>query len=123
MGVIDIYNTASSLCLIKSNNNFHQALVPQRPTCSFQRNDNPRRVVAMTSTVPVEHVNEGQQNVTGDSFIRFHLRKLSPYQSILPFEVSWTNPFVIVFIDLICHFVLNNISEDFAIYVYKSSVD
>jgi hypothetical protein len=30
---------------------------------------------------------------------------------------------VIVFIDLICHFVLNNISEDFAIYVYKSSVD
>lgn len=87
MGVIDIYNTASSLCLIKSNNNFHQALVPQRPTCSFQRNGNPRRVVAMTSTVPVEHVNEGQQNVTGDSFIRFHLRKLSPYQSILPFEI------------------------------------
>ncbi|KAH8490013.1 hypothetical protein H0E87_022514 [Populus deltoides] len=87
MGVIDIYNTASSLCLIKSNNNFHQALVPQRPTCSFQRNGNHRRVVAMTSTVPVEHVNEGQQNVTGDSFIRFHLRKLSPYQSILPFEV------------------------------------
>lgn len=41
----------------------------------------------MTSTVPVEHVNEGQQNVTGDSFIRFHLRKLSPYQSILPFEI------------------------------------
>lgn len=87
MGVIDIYNTASSLCLIKSNNNFHQALVPQRPTCSFERNGNHRRVVAMTSTVPVEHVNEGQQNVTGDSFIRFHLRKLSPYQSILPFEI------------------------------------
>lgn len=87
MGVIDIYNTASSLCLIKSNNSLHQALVSQRPTCSFQRNGNHRRVVAMTSTVPVEHVNEGQQNVTGDSFIRFHLRKLSPYQSILPFEI------------------------------------
>ncbi|KAF9670649.1 hypothetical protein SADUNF_Sadunf13G0090800 [Salix dunnii] len=87
MGVIDIYNTASSLCLIKSNNYPHQALVPQRPTCSFQRNSNQRRVVAMTSSVPVEHVKEVQQNVTGDSFIRSHLRKLSPYQSILPFEI------------------------------------
>ncbi|KDP47105.1 hypothetical protein JCGZ_03913 [Jatropha curcas] len=41
----------------------------------------------MASTLPVEHVNEDEERVTGDSFIRSHLRKLSPYQPILPFEV------------------------------------
>lgn len=44
----------------------------------------------MASTMAVEHVNEGQQQLTGDSFIRPHLRKLSPYQPILPFEVLST---------------------------------
>lgn len=44
----------------------------------------------MLSTMAVEHVNEGQQQLTGDSFIRPHLRKLSPYQPILPFEVLST---------------------------------
>ena len=44
----------------------------------------------MASSVPsVEHVNEVQQRVTGDAFIRSHLRKLSPYQPILPFEVFY----------------------------------
>ncbi|XP_028797518.1 histidinol-phosphate aminotransferase, chloroplastic-like isoform X2 [Neltuma alba] len=37
----------------------------------------------MASTIPVEKVNK----LTGDTFIREHLRKLSPYQPILPFEV------------------------------------
>lgn len=42
----------------------------------------------MSSTLPVEQqVNEGQRRLTGDSFIRSHLRKLKPYQPILPFEV------------------------------------
>lgn len=44
----------------------------------------------MAFTMAVEHVNEGQQQLTGDSFIRPHLRKLSPYQPILPFEVLST---------------------------------
>ncbi|KAL5558474.1 hypothetical protein UlMin_034685 [Ulmus minor] len=45
----------------------------------------------MASTLPVEqHVNDGQPRLTGDSFIRTHLRKLSPYQPILPFEVLST---------------------------------
>ncbi|KAK0576174.1 hypothetical protein LWI29_013269 [Acer saccharum] len=45
----------------------------------------------MTSTIPSEqNVNQGQQSLTGDSFIRQHLRNLSPYQSILPFEVLST---------------------------------
>ncbi|XP_065621392.1 histidinol-phosphate aminotransferase, chloroplastic [Quercus suber] len=90
MGVIDIYN-ASSLCLTKPNTGFQNFVVPQsqshRPSCLIQGNG--RRVVAMASTVPssIEHVNEVQQGLTGDSFIRPHLRKLSPYQPILPFEV------------------------------------
>ncbi|KAK2659257.1 hypothetical protein Ddye_005790 [Dipteronia dyeriana] len=88
MGVIDIYNT-SSLCLPKCNTSFHQFLVPHRHGCSFQGNR--RRVLAMTSTIPAEqNVNQGQQSLTGDSFIRQHLRNLSPYQSILPFEVLST---------------------------------
>ncbi|KAJ4848388.1 hypothetical protein Tsubulata_049937, partial [Turnera subulata] len=84
MGVIDIYNSAT-LSLIKPSNNLHQAAVAQSPICLFQRNKQ-RRVISMASTVPVEHVNDGQERVTGDSFIRSHLRKLSPYQPILPFE-------------------------------------
>lgn len=48
----------------------------------------------MSSTLPVEQqVNEGQRRLTGDSFIRSHLRKLKPYQPILPFEVFWHGPF------------------------------
>ncbi|XP_057450126.1 histidinol-phosphate aminotransferase, chloroplastic-like [Lotus japonicus] len=74
MGVIDLYNSAS-FCLAKSCTNL--GLSP-RPSCS---------IVAMASTIPVEQVNNGPLQVTGDSFIREHLRKLSPYQPILPFEV------------------------------------
>ncbi|CAN6586923.1 unnamed protein product [Malus baccata var. baccata] len=46
----------------------------------------------MASTIPVQHkpVNDSQQRLTGDSFIRPHLRNLSPYQPILPFEVLST---------------------------------
>ncbi|XP_020241480.1 histidinol-phosphate aminotransferase, chloroplastic-like [Asparagus officinalis] len=45
----------------------------------------------MASAVPAEQKIEGSpKQVTGDSFIRLHLRKLSPYQSILPFEVLST---------------------------------
>ena len=93
MGVIDIYN-ASSLCLTKPNTGFQHFVVPQsqshRPSCLIQGNG--RRVVAMASTVPssIETVNEVQQSLTGDSFIRPHLRKLSPYQPILPFEVFFS---------------------------------
>lgn len=48
----------------------------------------------MSSTLPVEQqVNEGQRRLTGDSFIRSHLRKLKPYQPILPFEVFGHGPF------------------------------
>lgn len=42
----------------------------------------------MASTVDAEHMTESKQRLTGDKFIRPHLRKLSPYQPILPFEVS-----------------------------------
>ncbi|KAK1294027.1 hypothetical protein QJS10_CPA16g01713 [Acorus calamus] len=42
----------------------------------------------VSSTTPVEMVEENPNKVKGDSFIRLHLRKLSPYQPILPFEVG-----------------------------------
>ncbi|WCJ29725.1 histidinol phosphate aminotransferase 1 [Euphorbia peplus] len=42
----------------------------------------------MSSTLPLQqHLNESQPNLKGDSFIRSHLKQLSPYQPILPFEV------------------------------------
>ncbi|CAM8967845.1 unnamed protein product [Rhodiola kirilowii] len=49
-------------------------------------------VLRMASAIPVqnEDTEQQQQKVTGDSFIRSHLRKLSPYQAILPFEVLST---------------------------------
>ncbi|KAM0989945.1 hypothetical protein ACFX14_008669 [Malus domestica] len=80
MGVIDIYNV-SSLRLTTT----------RRPSCGIEGNSR-RRVVAMASTIPVQQkeVNDGQQRLTGDSFIRPHLRNLSPYQPILPFEVLST---------------------------------
>ncbi|TKY46157.1 Histidinol-phosphate aminotransferase [Spatholobus suberectus] len=86
MGVIDWHSAA--LCWVKSNNtNLKQqvGLAPPRPICSFEGNQ--RKFVAMASTIPVEQVNNGPLHVTGDSFIREHLRKLAPYQPILPFEV------------------------------------
>ncbi|CAB4283746.1 unnamed protein product [Prunus armeniaca] len=78
MGVIDMYN-ASSLRLTNIS-------ISRRPSCGTEGNK--RTVVAMASTTPVQKkVSEVQQRLTGDSFIRPHLRNLSPYQSILPFEV------------------------------------
>uniref|UniRef100_A0A2P2JJQ6 histidinol-phosphate transaminase n=2 Tax=Rhizophora mucronata TaxID=61149 RepID=A0A2P2JJQ6_RHIMU len=85
MGVIDIYSN-SSLCLIQSNSNPREFLFPQRPICPFGGHSQ-RTVIAMASTFPVENLNESQQKLKGDSFIRPHLRKLSPYQPILPFEI------------------------------------
>ncbi|GLT52214.1 hypothetical protein SLA2020_255670 [Shorea laevis] len=85
MGVIDIYNTVS-LSLIKPNTNIRQFGNSQRPIYSIE--GNPRRFITMaSSTIPVGQVSKGKQQLTGDSFIRPHLRKLSPYQPILPFEV------------------------------------
>ncbi|CAO2835281.1 unnamed protein product [Amaranthus hypochondriacus] len=78
MGVIDLCNP-SSVCMIKSS--------ISKPSFGFEVNH--KRVFAMASTLPVEQL-KSQQKVTGDSFIRTHLRNLSPYQPILPFEVLST---------------------------------
>jgi len=87
MGVIDFYNSAA-LCCIKSNTNLKQQVgLPPKSICSFEGNQ--RKFVAMASTIPAEQVNNGPLQVKGDSFIREHLRKLSPYQPILPFEVCF----------------------------------
>ncbi|KAF8041510.1 hypothetical protein BT93_A0190 [Corymbia citriodora subsp. variegata] len=80
MGVVEI-SSFSALCSAKLNG-------ARPPICSFDGSQ--RRVVAMASTVDVQHLSEANQKLTGDSFIRPHLRKLSPYQPILPFEVLST---------------------------------
>lgn len=75
MGVINLYN-ASSLC------------TSGRPSWGRSRGNRPSCGIAMaSSTVPVQQQQVNDQPLTGDSFIRPHLRNLSPYQPILPFEV------------------------------------
>jgi len=77
MGIINLQNS-SALCLVDSS---HSNLQQRR-----------KFVTMASSMIPpssVEQVNNGplQVTTTGDSFIRQHLRKLAPYQPILPFEV------------------------------------
>ncbi|XP_034677139.1 histidinol-phosphate aminotransferase, chloroplastic-like isoform X1 [Vitis riparia] len=83
MGVINIYDI-SSLCVVKHNTGIH-LLEPRAPICSFEGRR--KGVTCMTSAMPVKQVSEVQERLTGDSFIRPHLKNLSPYQPILPFEV------------------------------------
>ncbi|KAK4765750.1 hypothetical protein SAY86_026840 [Trapa natans] len=80
MGVLEI-SSFSSLPSIWSNNIWRS---------HFPIKGNQGRVLAMASTVDAEHMTKSKQRLTGDQFIRPHLRKLSPYQPILPFEVLST---------------------------------
>ncbi|KAI4352854.1 hypothetical protein L6164_007066 [Bauhinia variegata] len=84
MGVVGFCN-CPTFCLTKSNSNLQIVGYTPRPSFSFEGNQ--RKIVAMASTIPVEQVNKGPQQLTCDFFIREHLRKLAPYQPILPFEV------------------------------------
>lgn len=86
MGVIDVCR--GSTCLIKPQIKLTFGNLDRPNCCSFERNQKTSWVSCMASTVPLNDVKEEQQkHLTGDSFIRPHLRKLSPYQPILPFEV------------------------------------
>lgn len=106
MGVIDFYNTGA-LCWVKSNANLKQQVgLAPRPICSFEGN-NQRKFVAMASTVPVEQVNNGPLQVTGDSFIREHLRKLAPYQPNLPFEVCVIKSQILLILLVTCDYSYN----------------
>lgn len=57
--------------------------------CSIRGINKRNQISCMVSTspAPLTYVEEGEQQLTGDSFIRPHLLKLSPYQPIVPFEV------------------------------------
>ncbi|KAL6567756.1 hypothetical protein OROGR_001424 [Orobanche gracilis] len=89
MGVIDLFCQSSS-CFVDGRK--HDL------SCNFE--GKPRRDTITFITPPASassavHVKEecrlgGGCSLTGDSFIRPHLRKLSPYQPILPFEVLST---------------------------------
>lgn len=84
MALIHISNPTQCLLKFKTNLPASEAS-SRRSNCSVAGRR--KWVVAMTSQIPARHVQETQQSLTGDSFIRPHLRKLSPYQPILPFEV------------------------------------
>ncbi|KVH88106.1 hypothetical protein Ccrd_024507 [Cynara cardunculus var. scolymus] len=83
MGVINVYN-GSSLCMIICNNGFSFSPSLDKASCAFPRNQRKFSCMASSRAAVKE---EGKQQLTGDSFIRPHLRELSPYQPILPFEV------------------------------------
>ncbi|MCD9639347.1 hypothetical protein HAX54_023787 [Datura stramonium] len=74
MGVTELCST-SSICIGRA-----------KPSSLIAKNWT-RRIVCTASSVPVQEESRQKQCVTGDTFIRSHLRKLSPYQPILPFEV------------------------------------
>lgn len=85
MGAIGLSN-ASSFCSVKPNLSDNKCSAG-RPC--FELGVGRRvMIVSMASTLPVKELSkDGQPKLTGDSFIRPHLRKLSAYQPILPFEV------------------------------------
>lgn len=84
MAAIDLFCNPSSLCIDRPS-------LRVGSSC-FSVEGKLRRsgIAYMASSVPIKE--ESRENlgcsVTGDSFIRPHLRKLSPYQPILPFEVK-----------------------------------
>ncbi|MCL7025007.1 hypothetical protein MKW94_030024 [Papaver nudicaule] len=83
MGVIDCSSPSSftsPLCI-----NSRKSLVRLSPS-SFQV----KRTAIHCMTSAIKQVDEVPARLTGDSFIRPHLKTLSPYQPILPFEVLST---------------------------------
>ncbi|KAF6147850.1 hypothetical protein GIB67_014430 [Kingdonia uniflora] len=73
MEVIGVYNASLYICKLESRRAF------RAPSCCS---------MASSMMPAVKHVS--REPLTGDSFIRPHLKNLSPYQSILPFEVLST---------------------------------
>ncbi|KAK4423792.1 Histidinol-phosphate aminotransferase, chloroplastic [Sesamum alatum] len=82
MGVIDFFCNTSSLCLHRPK------LAPD--CCALRGSRTTFMLPPAASTSSAVPVKEDGCTLTGDSFIRPHLRKLSPYQPILPFEVLST---------------------------------
>lgn len=83
MGVIN--GSSLSLCMIKSSTDefcFSSSL--NKNGCAIARYQS--KFICMASSSASGGVKQ-QVKLTGDSFIRPHLRELSPYQPILPFEV------------------------------------
>ncbi|KAI8538496.1 hypothetical protein RHMOL_Rhmol09G0108400 [Rhododendron molle] len=95
MGAVGFHSSSSSVCPIKSSGGLTRCSVAYscRPRCFPFDLNQARRVNCMASTIPVQEMKEeGQLRLTGDSFIRPHLCKLSPYHPILPFEVILLQP-------------------------------
>ena len=127
MGVIELLGntTLSSLCIERP-----KPVWPfegkQQSICSRGNRGLQTSISIMaSSTVPAAAVNEkddGEQleclsKVSGDSFIRSHLRKLKPYQPILPFEVTETLILIVLF-RLLLYSSLSNSSIFFVVLLF-----
>ncbi|KAK4481864.1 hypothetical protein RD792_012775 [Penstemon davidsonii] len=86
MGVIDLFCNSSSLCIDrpKPSSNCNSL---RRSRITFMP---PLAASSAAMSIEEESQQESSSSLTGDSFIRPHLRKLSAYQPILPFEVLST---------------------------------
>ncbi|KAL7132968.1 hypothetical protein ABFS83_12G110600 [Erythranthe nasuta] len=92
MGVIDLFGKSSSLCVERPKPSINCCSFEGKPRRSKSTFMVPPASSSSAAAVPVKE--DGQQesvrSLTGDSFIRPHLRQLSAYQPILPFEVLST---------------------------------
>ncbi|CAN0891212.1 Histidinol-phosphate aminotransferase, chloroplastic [Linum grandiflorum] len=86
MSVVGITKIAS-FSLITQQTNPDSVFVPSSTTSVLQLKKRTRTISMAASSIPAENVNDDKQRVTGESFIRSHLKTMSPYQPILPFEV------------------------------------
>lgn len=92
MGVIDVQGI-SSFSIHCSESNLRKSRALKKPFCSFVRKDTSRVYCVQASS---ETVYEHKNLIMGDSFIRPHLRQLSAYQPILPFEVRFQIPSLVL---------------------------
>lgn len=86
MGVINVQGSPS-FSIHCSEANLRKPRALKKPLCSFGKSTS--RVCCVQASS--EAVDEHKNLIMGDSFIRPHLRQLSAYQPILPFEVISKN--------------------------------
>ncbi|KAL6007720.1 hypothetical protein ACLOJK_033221 [Asimina triloba] len=94
MGVLRVCNISSTSCTIDSRRRFcsgsQNSSFQSRTFRPFKGNH--QFSCCMAPTMPVTDVGESKDRLKGEDFILPHLRKLSPYQPILPFEVRTNFP-------------------------------
>lgn len=96
MGVINVQGSPSFSIHRSEAANQRKSRLLKKPFCSFGKST--ARVYCVQASSPA--VDESNSTtIMGDSFLRPHLRQLSAYQPILPFEVDLkTLPLMVDFV-------------------------